>query len=270
MRGSRVALMVVVALLGGVLALATVGAALAWGPGGPGARFGGMMGGYGPGGMMGGYGPGGWCPGAAGGGPYGQGAQPTGSPISFDQAVQSVQSYLNSTGNQDLALHEVMEFEHNFYAIVEEKSTGIGAFELLVDKYTGRVYPEMGPNMMWNTKYGMMAGYGPGIMGGRGMMGAGGMMGRGVWGGAYGANPSTPEQPMTVTPAQATEAAQKWLEQYQPGTTTEEPDRFYGYYTLHTLKDGKISGMLSVNGYTGQVWYHSWHGDFVQAKDMEG
>ena len=30
----------------------------------------------------------------------------------------------------------------------------------------------------------------------------------------------------------------------------------------------KETGMLSVNGYTGQVWYHTWHGPFVQLKDL--
>jgi hypothetical protein len=26
----------------------------------------------------------------------------------------------------------------------------------------------------------------------------------------------------------------------------------------------------SVNGFTSQIWYHSWHGDFVQMKDLGG
>jgi hypothetical protein len=26
--------------------------------------------------------------------------------------------------------------------------------------------------------------------------------------------------------------------------------------------------MLSVNGYTGQVWYHTWHGSFIQEKQV--
>jgi hypothetical protein len=29
------------------------------------------------------------------------------------------------------------------------------------------------------------------------------------------------------------------------------------------LKDGRIDGMLSVNGSTGAVWYHNWHGAFI-------
>jgi hypothetical protein len=49
-----------------------------------------------------------------------------------------------------------------------------------------------------------------------------------------------------------------------PGTTVaDEADAFYGYYTLHVLRDGKTIGMLSVNGFTGTVWYHTWHGNFV-------
>ncbi len=38
-----------------------------------------------------------------------------------------------------------------------EKSSGIGAFEALIDPYTGTLYSEPGPNMMWNTRYGMMS-----------------------------------------------------------------------------------------------------------------
>ena len=62
-----------------------------------------------------------------------------------------------------------MEFANNYYAEVKEKDTGIGAMELLINRPGSRVYPEPGPNMMWNTKYGMMSGNG-----GRGMMGPGG------------------------------------------------------------------------------------------------
>lgn len=31
--------------------------------------------------------------------------------------------------------------------------------------------------------------------------------------------------------------------------------------------DRKITGMLSVNGYTGQVWYHTWHGTFIASSE---
>ncbi|MDA8217091.1 MAG: hypothetical protein M0Z94_05670 [Dehalococcoidales bacterium] len=205
--------------------------------------------GYGPG-MMGGRWGGG--PGMMGGwGPQGNVAPTTGASISIDDAKKAVENYVAGYNDPNLAVDEVMEFQYNFYAIVKDNSTGIGAFEVLVNKSNSYVSPEIGPNMMWNTKYGHMGGWG-GMMGG--------------WG--YGQPNGTNAGPLTVTPDQATQKAQEYLDRYYPGSTTEEPDQFPGYYTAHTLKDGKISGMLSVNGYTGDVWYHSWHGDFIQ--EIEG
>ena len=166
------------------------------------------------------------------------------SALTIEDARAAVARYIDSQGYSGLEIAEVMEFEHNFYAIIEETDTGIGAMELLVDKWTGEVGPEIGPNMMWNTKYGMH--------------GRGGMMGR------------TGEAD-TLTPDEALDIAQRWLDANRPGVTTEEhADPFYGYYTIHTLKGGEIEGMLSVHGSTGQVWYHTWHGAFVQMIEEEG
>jgi hypothetical protein len=36
------------------------------------------------------------------------------------------------------------------------------------------------------------------------------------------------------------------------------------------LEDGDIQGMLSVHSATGQVWYHTWHGGFIQMIEGEG
>jgi len=198
---------------------------------------GGMMGGGMMGGMMG-----------------GSNVNSTGQRITMDQATQIAQTYLTSSGNPDLAIDEVMEFQYNFYVIYYEKSTGVRAFELLIDPYTGRIFPEYGPNMMWNTKYGMM----------NGMGGMGGMMGGSMMGNQRG----TPTTNMPLTKDQAATIAENYLKTYVPSASTEEPDVFYGYYTIHVLKDGRIYGMLSVNGYDGQVWYHSWHGQFIQVKEF--
>jgi hypothetical protein len=201
-----------------------------------------------------------WNPGTTGQWPWTKESR-----ITFDEAVTRFQDYIASTGNKDLALREVMEFESNFYAIVYEKSTGIGAFELLIDKPSergvgamggmmhgqGLVYPEPGPNMMWNTKCDMMT--------------ISGMMGSGR--GFVSKNPNASSD-MPITPEQAQAYAMKYLTQNFAGASLEKPDRFYGYYTIHILKDGKIGGMLSVNGYTGDVWYHGWHGYFIQEKDF--
>ncbi len=74
---------------------------------------------------------------------------------------------------------------------------------------------------------------------------------------------------MSVTEEQADQYAQKFVDGYLPGAKIGEPERFYGYYTLHTLQNGQVQGMLSVNGYTGSVWYHTWHGPFLGMKEYE-
>jgi hypothetical protein len=171
---------------------------------------------------------------------------------------------LRSYGNPNLEVAEVMEFASNYYAEVRERDTGVGAMELLVDKGSGQVYPEPGPNMMWNTKYGMMSG-------GRGMGGMMGPGGHGMMGGQpFQQNPgSATGTDMTVGPEQAREIANDYLGRVSPGTEAGEAERFYGYYTLHTEKDGQITGMLSVNGYSGEVWYHSWHGPFIAMEEQD-
>jgi len=40
----------------------------------------------------------------------------------------------------------------------------------------------------------------------------------------------------------------------------EEEYTFSGYYTFHFEVNGEMQ-MLSVNGYSGAVWFHSWHGN---------
>ncbi|MCJ7619664.1 MAG: hypothetical protein MUP64_05540, partial [Anaerolineae bacterium] len=187
----------------------------------------GMMGRWsGSGGMMGGWSGSGGMMGLSGGTCGFQGGSPGSGAgtLSLSEAGQAVESYLASLNLPDLAVAEVMEFSSNFYAEVEEESTGVHAMELLVDKNTGRVYPEYGPNMMWNTKYGMHSGSGWG-----GMMG--GMMG--------GFGTQRPSADMSVSTEQALENAQRYLDAYAPGKkAADEADGFYGYYTIHVLSDG--------------------------------
>jgi hypothetical protein len=74
--------------------------------------------------------------------------------------------------------------------------------------------------------------------------------------------------PMTVSEVQAKKNAQDYLDNYLSGSKIGDADRFYGYYTVEVLKDNQIYSMLSVNGYTGQVWYHFWHGPFIEMKEL--
>jgi hypothetical protein len=76
--------------------------------------------------------------------------------------------------------------------------------------------------------------------------------------------------PMTISAANATREARQWLLKHQTGTSAETPDQFPGYYTIHFHRSGVIAGMLSVNGYNGQIWYHNWHGKFITMKIVNG
>jgi hypothetical protein len=183
-------------------------------------------------------------------------------PLSLETAKQALEKFLSAQDNDDLGIGEMMIFDNHAYAEIIETSTGMGAMEVLVDPVTLAVTPEHGPNMMWNLKYGMIAGYGGGMMGT--MMGGGpGMMGN--------INPNQTTEisaEMPVTPEEATESSQRYLDTYLPGLQVDDhADVFYGYYTLHVLRDGQIVGMLSFNGYTRQVFLHNWHGNFIEMSE---
>ncbi|MDO8727884.1 MAG: hypothetical protein Q7J35_17670 [Candidatus Methanoperedens sp.] len=203
--------------------------------------YGGMMGGgmmRGSGGMMGsgmmGAGMMGNMMQMMGGNMLTSGSVPynsNGSLVNLEQAKYIAEKYLSAQNNPDIELGDLEEWEFNFYAEYMEKSTGIKAYQIVVDKYSGIISLEMGPTMMWNTKYGMM-GTQPGAM--------------------------------TQTKEQAIASAQQFLDSRLLGTKAEDRGMFNGYYHFDVKKDNKMYGMLDVNGYSGQVWYHTWHGNFIR------
>jgi hypothetical protein len=133
-------------------------------------------------------------------------------------------------GAMGLRAGEVMQFSNGFYAELMT-ANGRGGTEALVNPVDGSVGIEYGPAMMWNTSYGMHAGAAP--------------------------------APAPMSAAGAVRLAENWLNQQQPGLSVGEAEEFPGYFTLHTLRGGKIVGMMSVNAYTGSVWYHTWHGQYI-------
>jgi len=160
--------------------------------------------------------------------------------FSFQEVKDSSDAYLSSYGLKNLKITEIMEFSNNFYIEVVEEDTGIGALELLLDKSDGSIFPEYGPNMMWNLKYGMHSRM----------------------------DISSNNLLMPIDEKKAIAIADRYLTKMNTGEIAEEAERYYGYYTIHTVtKDGEISGMLSVNGFTGQVWYHNWHGTFIDMQE---
>ena len=156
--------------------------------------------------------------------------------VDIKKAQAIVTEYLAARPDKNLVIDEIMEFENNLYVLIKESDTGKGAFELLVDPFTGAVRPEFGPNMMWNVKYGMM-GYG-----------------------TVRAN--------TIGKDEAKKIASDYLERVRGrGPYDLDADEFYGYYTVDVRKDGTLLGMLSVNAFTRQVWYHTWHGGFIAMQE---
>jgi len=178
----------------------------------------------------------------------GYGGAVGGSVTSLAGAESVARSYIASYRSSDLEMVEIMEFDNHFYAEVKEESTGRYAFEFLIDRATGRATAEPGPNMMWNLKYGHRGG---------------GMMGR------FGSSLDDGID-MAVSEVEAHEFAQAYLDRLGTGLEADHhAAAYYGYYTLHTLRDGQITGMLSVNGTTGEVWPHTWHGTYLGSLELE-
>jgi len=167
-------------------------------------------------------------------------ASTVGTPVrTIDAAAERVRQVLAAWGDPDLALEEIMKFSNHFYAVVIGKNTGIGAFELLVAP-SGAVYPEPGPNMMWNTKYGHLAGVlstCPGMSGAQGS----GMM-KMMGGPGVGSAPSG----AALTKDRARPLAAQYLARVLPGTVPDEGTAFYGYFTFDVERAGRPIGMLSV------------------------
>lgn len=232
-----------------IVALAALGSSVAWAATRSDGGNGGMM--------------------AQGAGMMGFSARDGGAPVAdLAQARTRAEDF---AGRLDLKVGEVMQFSNGFYAELTEQN-GRLATEILIDPRTGATWFEYGPAMMWNSRYGMMGGGGSTSgMGGamtEWMMGRGAMMGgAGMMGGGSPADPTwTPGSGTGATEVDASQAlrlAQQWLDANRRGRRAAEAESFPGYYTLHVERGGKVEGMLSVNAYTGAVWYHGWHGRFV-------
>ncbi|WP_054870998.1 hypothetical protein [Caloranaerobacter sp. TR13] len=166
----------------------------------------------------------------------------------LDEIKKNINNYLKSY-DKNLEIGDIFVFtDTEYYVSVEEKDTGKGAMELLVNPYTGYIYPEPGPNMMWNEKYGMHAQFGFG------------MMGSGMWN--YSNRNFNMQNIKKIDRNRAIKIADEYVKSFmnKDFSVANEGHEFYGYYTFHVNKDNQTVGMLSVNYYTGDVWYHTWHG----------
>lgn len=153
---------------------------------------------------------------------------PESKPITQDEAIKSMQSFAKQYGS-NIEIDDFMVFSSNYYGVVKDANSNQNIAEVLVDRYSGSAYPEPGPNMMWNTRYGA----------GRTQAGSTG-----------------------YDLAGAKKLAEDFLTGYLPGAEILESKAMPGYYTFDFGRND-TEGMLSVNTFSGQIWVHTWHGSYL-------
>ncbi|KJR45634.1 hypothetical protein UF75_3989 [Desulfosporosinus sp. I2] len=207
----------------------------------------GMMGDQGANGYGGGYGMMGGQGGNRFGGGYGMmgggydakslGVDLTNGEVTIsDQVVAITKAYTQKT-NQDVVVGELHEFANGYEVELKEGATGAKVYEVMVYKNGGQIITEMGPNIMWNTKYGHMN-----------------------WGN---------NGAVTVSEEQAAKSAQEFVAKLGQGYSIGKPELAPGYYEFMIQKDGKDYAELNVNGYTGQVWFENWQGPIIKTIDAK-
>lgn len=184
-----------------------------------------------------------------------------GKKLSIDQIKTDANDFIKSYGS-NLEISDIFVYKDtDYYVSIQEKDTGKGAMELLVNPYSGQVYPEYGPNMMWNEKYSTGGGYGMMGNGRYNMMGGPGRYN--YYNNNYNNNRTSTKQ---IESDQAIKIADQYVKDKleKDYSVTGDGHEFYGYYTFHIKKGDNTVGMLSVNYHTGAVWYHDWHGELEQ------
>jgi hypothetical protein len=143
---------------------------------------------------------------------------------SVDQANTAFQAFISSTGSS-LSVGGIWEYNNAYKAELVD-TNGARAFDLLADKITGVVTPDMGFSMMMNASYSK------------------GLYKKYKFGKSF-----------SVTPEQATTIAQNFVDNNDLGYTLGAPVTYPGYYKFHTQDASYALGMdIMVNGYNGGVW----------------
>lgn len=151
---------------------------------------------------------------------------PIGTP---EEAWAAVQVFINGS-NSGLQISELWEYETVFKAELSD-TKGARAFDLIADKFTGAIMPEMGMSMMLNASYGK---------------------------GLY-KSPSFGRS-LTVTQAQAIDYAQTFINKNSLGYILGTPEVYPGYYKFHTTQGSGLGMDIMVNGYHGEVWMNTFLG----------
>lgn len=154
---------------------------------------------------------------------------PIGNP---NEARDAIQAFIGAS-NSGLQISELWEYGTIFKAELSDTG-GVKAFDLIADKFTGAVMPEMGMSMMLNASYG------------KSMYRTSG----------FGKN-------LAITPDQAAGLAQDFITENGLGYTLGTPETYPGYYKFHTTESNapkKFGIDIMVNGYNGGIWMNTLFG----------
>jgi hypothetical protein len=143
-----------------------------------------------------------------------------------DEARAAVQAFINGS-NSSVQISQLWEYGTVYKAELSD-TKGAMAFDLIADKLTGAVMPEMGMSMMLNASYGK---------------------------GLY--KTPTFRKTLTLTQAQAIGFAQAFINNNSLGYTLGTPEIYPGYYKFHTTHAGALGMDIMVNGYNGGVWMNT-------------
>lgn len=152
------------------------------------------------------------------------------TPIATPQdAIAAFQDFV-SAANSSLQISEVWEYQTVYKAELSD-TTGHKAFDLVADKVTGAVTPEMGFSMMMNA----------------------------TWGKQLQVTPKFAKK-ATITPEAAATAIQSFLSKNATviNYTLAAQETYPGYYKFHTTDALGNPGMdIMVNGYNGGIWMNT-------------
>jgi hypothetical protein len=146
-----------------------------------------------------------------------------------EEARAEIQGFIDQS-NSGLKISELWEYGTVYKAELMD-TKGAMAFDLIVDKFTGAVSPEMGMSMMLNASYGKA-------------------MYKTT---SFGKN-------LAFTPQQATDIAKKFVDKNALGYTLGTPEIYPGYYKFHTTTATGLGMDIMVNGYNGEIWMNTYLG----------
>lgn len=158
-----------------------------------------------------------------------------------DEVVNMAQKLVAERYGSQFEIMEMAVYSNSpYYLIVKEKNKDQTAFELMFDPARRIIYPEYGPNMMWNENYGMgfMMGWNNRIKG------------------------------QKINREQALENAKDFAAASGLNVKADGYE-FAGYYSFYVENNNQTVGIVSINSYSGEVWSHDWHGNLVEVMELK-